>query len=109
MHGGTPAGRSPTPGTALGEPRRSWRFGRGQGHKLALRRRSIEWWSIKHEQYYAWHRSHTFQLGVLPPDQVNSELISPHIRRMVTGAYPEPRLICRAGGAMSIHTLKNDS
>ncbi|MEU5242832.1 hypothetical protein AB0G81_01715 [Streptomyces asoensis] len=32
--------------------------------------RSIAWWSTEREQYYAWHRSHTFQLGALTPDQV---------------------------------------
>ncbi|MEV5085835.1 hypothetical protein AB0K74_46505, partial [Streptomyces sp. NPDC056159] len=33
--------------------------------------RSIAWWSTEREQYYAWHRSHIFQLGALTPDQVN--------------------------------------
>ncbi|WP_109001261.1 hypothetical protein [Streptomyces rishiriensis] len=33
--------------------------------------RSIDWWSPEREQYYAWHRSHTFQLGALTPRQVN--------------------------------------
>ncbi|MFE6038780.1 hypothetical protein [Streptomyces sp. NPDC056452] len=34
--------------------------------------RSIAWWSTDREPYFAWHRSHTFQLGALAPSQVNS-------------------------------------
>ncbi|WP_329341272.1 hypothetical protein OG252_35400 [Streptomyces sp. NBC_01352] len=34
--------------------------------------RSTAWWTTEREQYYAWHRSHTFQLGALTPDQVNN-------------------------------------
>lgn len=36
--------------------------------------RSIEWWSADREQYYAWHRSHTFQLGALTPAQVTDRV-----------------------------------
>ncbi|MFJ6389003.1 hypothetical protein ACIQJT_15485 [Streptomyces sp. NPDC091972] len=32
--------------------------------------RSVAWWTTEREPYYAWHRSHTFQLGALTPEQV---------------------------------------